>query len=220
MAKKSKRRQRMAARQAAQRRRWLTLALAVAVVLGSAGAWLASRPQAPPVPETRLAVEHGRGPVDAPVVITEFGDFNCPSCKRYFELGIIDRVLSAYPEEVRFVFRHFPVITPASPRLAEAAECAADQGAFWEFHDLLYNESPSGPGEMLDFARRLGLDEAAFQACYESRQYADLVERQMQEAFALGFRGTPSFMVNDTRLAGPPTYESLISIVESALAAP
>jgi protein-disulfide isomerase len=207
------------ARAAARRRRHrLNAIIGVVVVAGAIAAFAATRPPAPdPSLPAPVAEEISKGPVEAPVTITEYGDFNCPSCRAYYQLGIIDQVLAQYPGEVRFVWRHFPVITPSSPDLAEAAECAADQGAFWEFHDLLFDAAPTGRAQMVGFAEQLGLDTEAFSQCFESRGYQDAVEDQMREAFGLGFRGTPSFMINDTPLAGPPTFEYLISVVEGQL---
>ncbi|MEE8366964.1 MAG: thioredoxin domain-containing protein, partial [Thermoanaerobaculia bacterium] len=190
----------------------------VVVAVGAIAAFAATRPPAPdPSLPALVAEEISKGPADAPVTIIEYGDFNCPSCRQYHQLGIIDQVLAQFPGEVRFVWRHFPVITPSSPDLAEAAECAADQGAFWEFHDLLFDASPTSKGQMVGFAAQLGLDTEAFSQCFESRGYRAAVEDQMKEAFGHGFRGTPSFMINDTPLAGPPTYDLLISLVEDQL---
>ena len=185
---------------------------------GAIAAFAATRPPAPdPSLPALVADEVSKGPAEATVTITEYGDFNCPSCRQYHQLGIIDQVLAQFPGEVRFVWRHFPVITPSSPDLAEASECAADQGAFWEFHDLLFDSSPTGKGQMVGFAGPLGLDTEAFSQCFESGGYRDAVEDQMREAFGLGFRGTPSFMINDTPLAGPPTYDLLMSLVRDQL---
>ena len=98
---------------------------------GAITAFVATRPPAPdPSLPALVAEEVNKGPAGALVTITEYGDFNCPSCRQYHQLGIIDQVIAQFPGEVRFVWRHFPVITPSSPDLAEAAECAADQGAF------------------------------------------------------------------------------------------
>ncbi len=187
-------------------------------MVGTIAAFAATRPPAPDpsLPEV-VAEEISKGPAEARVTIVEYGDFNCPSCRAYHQLGIIDQVLAQFPGEVRFVWRHFPVITPSSPDLAEAAECAADQGAFWEFHDLLFDAAPTGRRQMVGFAEQLGLDTEAFSLCFESRGYRAAVEDQMREAFGHGFRGTPSFMINDTPLAGPPTYQLLMSLVEDQL---
>ena len=215
MGKRVQKKARAAAR---RRRRRRNVVVGIVLIGGAIAAFAATRPvPRDPFLPALVAEEMSKGPAEAPVTIIEYGDFNCPSCRQYHQLGIIDQVLAAHPEEVRFVWRHFPVITPASPDLAEAAECAADQGAFWEFHDLLFSAAPTGKGQMVGFAQQLGLDAEAFSQCIESRGYQDAVEDQMLEAFGHGFRGTPSFMINDTPLAGPPTYEYLISVVEGQL---
>jgi protein-disulfide isomerase len=215
MGKRIQKKARAAAR---RRKRWRNRIIGVVVVAGAIAGFAATRPPAPdPSLPAVVAEEISKGPAEAPVTITEYGDFNCPSCRSYHQLGIIDQVLAQYPGEVLFVWRHFPVITPSSPDLAEAAECAADQGAFWDFHDLLFDASPTARGQMVGFAEQLGLDAEAFNQCFESRGYRDAVEDQTREAFGLGFRGTPSFMINDSPLAGPPTYELLISLVEDQL---
>lgn len=217
---KSKRAARLEARRARQRRDKILKAVALVVVIaGASAAFVLTRA---PKPDTSAAargpVEISRGPADAPVTVTEYGDFNCPACKAYHEAGIIDQVLARYPNEVRFVFRHFPVIAHVSPQLAEAAECAYDEGAFWEFYDLLFAHSPTRPSEMVELGRSLGIESSQFEQCVQSRQYADLVEDQLREALQHGFRGTPSFTVNHIPLAGPPSFSQLISLVEEILA--
>ncbi len=215
MGKRVQKKARAAAR---RRRRWRNIIIGVVVGVGAIAAFAVTRPPAPdPSLPALVAEELSKGPAEATVTITEYGDFNCPSCRQYHQLGIIDQVLAQFPDEVRFVWRHFPVITPSSPDLAEAAECAADQGAFWEFHNLLFDAAPTGKGQMVGFAEQLGLDAEAFSRCFESRGYRDAVEDQTREAFGFGFRGTPSFMINDTPLAGPPTFNLLMSLVQDQL---
>ena len=216
MGKRTQKKARSAARRRRRRIRNILVVLAVAGL--TAAAFMALQPRsADPANPSRLAPEVSKGPQDATVTITEYGDFNCPSCRQYHQLGIINRVLSQYPDDVRFVWRHFPVITPSSPELAEASECAREQGAFWEFHDLLFAAAPTTPGQMVPFAGQLGLDLEEFSGCYDGRGYRQAVEDQMREAFAHGFRGTPSFIVNDTPMAGPPSYELLIATIENYL---
>lgn len=217
---KSKRASRLKARKSADRRKkGIQISVIAFVIIIAGAAWISTRPpDVPPLPEERLAVIQSRGPENARVTITEFGDYNCPSCKIYHELGIIQQVLDDFPEDVRFVFRHFPIITPVSPELAEAAECASDQGAFWELSDLLFSLGPSRLSDVANYADQLGLDQTTFETCVDSRQYSDLVNEQLREAYGFGFRGTPSFMINETVLAGPPGYEQLVSIVEDILA--
>ncbi len=213
-----KRIQKKARRAARRRRRWRNRIIGVLLIGGAIAAFAATRPAAPdPSLPAPVAEEVSKGPAEAPITIVEYGDFNCPSCRAYHQAGIIDQVLAQYRGQVRFVWRHFPIITPVSPKLAEAAECAADQGAFWEFHDLLFDAAPTRAGQMKGFAEYLGLDVEAFDRCFKSRGYRAAVEDQMREAFGHGFLGTPSFKINDTPLAGPPSYEYLISVIEDQL---
>ena len=213
-----KRIQKKARATARRRKRRRNIVIGIVLVGAAIAAFAVTRPPAPdPSLPALVAEELSKGPANAPVTIVEYGDFNCPSCRAYYQAGIINQVLAQYPDQVRFVWRHFPVITPASPDLAEAAECAADQGAFWEFHNLLFEAAPTSKGQMVGFAEQLGLDAETFGQCFESRGYRDAVQDQMREAFGYGFRGTPSFMINDTPLAGPPSYEYLISVIEGQL---
>lgn len=216
---KSKRVSKRKARKSANRRqKVIQISVIGLVIVIASAAWITSLPpDVPPLSEEMLAVIHSRGPENARVTITEYGDYNCPSCKIYHELGIIQQVLDDFPDDVRFVFRHFPIITPDSPELAEAAECAADQGAFWDLHDILFTFGPSHPSDVVDYANQIGLDQTTFETCVDSRQYFELVNEQLREAFGIGFRGTPSFLINETVLAGPPSYEQLRSLVESIL---
>ncbi|MGA9532172.1 MAG: thioredoxin domain-containing protein [Anaerolineales bacterium] len=212
------RKQAIAKRKATRRSRWIRYTIIGLVLAGSALAWIATRPPAAaPASEARITEQHSRGPADAPVTIVEYGDFNCPTCRAFYRSGILDKVRQDYPDSVRIVFRHFPVITPASPQLAEGAECAADQGAFWMYHDSAYDSAPLSPSDVTSLAQELGLEMDSFDRCYQSRRYAGLVQAETDEAFGYGFRGTPSFVVNGQALAGPPSYELLASVIDSAL---
>lgn len=198
---------------------WLGVLIALIAVSGGlfGWQWWTQRSSAPAVSAARIAEQHSRGPEAARVTIIEYGDFDCPTCKAYFNSGILQRIQKAYPSQVRLVFRHLPIITPASPKLAEASECAADQGAFWPFHDLLFEMSPTQPSQMPDLARRLGLDVVAFTSCLNSNRYAGLVQAETQEGFQHGFHATPSFLVNGEPLVGPPSYDQLQQRIDTIL---
>ncbi len=201
-----------------QRQRWLLIAAGgvVALLIGAYGIW--SRPDKPEVPEARLTADPYRGPESAPVVITEYGDFNCPSCRAWHLAGVMDQIMESYGDQVRFVWRDFPVITPQSPKAAEAAQCAQDQGMFWEYHDLLFDRAPQlGLRQLKSYAVEVGLDSDLFNRCLDSAQHQATVERDLREAFRLGFRGTPSFLVNDQPLVGP-TPERMVQMIENVLA--
>ncbi len=132
----------------------------------------------------RIALTNIDGPVDAPVSIIEFGDFGCSSCRFWHNQGIKGQIQAEYGEQVHFVFRHFPVITANSPKAAEAAQCAGDQGQFWEYHDYLYEEGLDlSEGALLGYAQVLGLDTAVFNDCLLSGQHADYVHRAIAYSF-------------------------------------
>lgn len=203
------------------RRAWLGVLAAVLVVGGALAGWQFLKAQGTPsISPSRIAEQHALGPADAPVTIIEYGDFDCTTCLAFYKSGIIDRILKAYPNQVRFVFRNMPIITAASPALAEAAECAADQGAFWPFYNLLYQHAPTQPSQMKGFATQLGLKMSAFDACYDSHRYAGLVKEETQEGYSHGFQATPAFLVNGTALGGPPSYAELAKLVQAKIANP
>jgi protein-disulfide isomerase len=131
----------------------------------------------------------------------------------------MDEVLAQYGNKVRFVWRDFPIITPQSPKAAEAGQCAFDQGKFWEYHDLLYERAPAlSVSDLKSYASELGFDTATFDQCLDSGQYQGKVDRSFQDARAHHFVGTPSFLVNGQPLAGPPSLETLQSLIDTILA--
>lgn len=151
-----------------------------------------------------------QGAVDAPVTIVEYSDFQCPYCARY--------VSETYPQikeqyvdtgQVRYIFRHFPLQfhSEALPA-AQAAECAGEQGKFWEMHDALFENQGEWAGNadpvavFVELAQGLGLDAAGFEACLTSDKYAAKVQADMAEGAAEGVTGTPAFRINGVELSG------------------
>ncbi len=152
-----------------------------------------------------------------PVEIVEYGDFGCPACRAWYKAGISERLLAEYGDRVRFVWRDFPIITPDSPKAAEAGQCAGAQGKFWAYHDYLYAQGGSLRTDALkSYAAAIGLDQGAFDACLDQGQMARKVQANEQEARRLGLRGTPGFTINGQPLPAPPTYEQLAALVEQA----
>jgi protein-disulfide isomerase len=201
-----------------QRQKYLRIG---AVVVGLAlllGYFLWPRPQALAVSPDRLIDEPFIGAVDAPVTIVEYGDFGCPACRSWHNAGIMDQVRAVYGDQVRFVWRDFPVITHRSPKAAEAAQCAYDQDHFWEYHDLLYESAASlETSDLKRYASDLGLDSELFNQCLDSGQHRATVDKDLQDAYRRRFRGTPSFLVNDQPLAGPPNFQYLQGLIEPIL---
>lgn len=210
--------QRRASERAERRAKLLKLSVAglIVLVIGTVALW--PRSSAAAVPEARLNDDPVVGAEGAPIVITEYADFGCPACRAWHTSGIRERILQTYGDKVQFVWRDFPVITSRSPKAAEAGQCAHDQGAFWSYHDLVYE---SGLGLDIDaltfYAEKTGLDTEAFAECLNTGRHQATVERDLTEARRLGLRGTPSFLVGERVLPGPPRYEQLVIVIDEAL---
>jgi protein-disulfide isomerase len=201
------------------KRQWIGYG-ALALILFAAILFISSRPKAQPMNETRLAADPTLGSDSAKVVITEYGDFGCTSCRAWHRAGIMQQVLAAYGNDVQFVWKDFPVITVQSPKAAEAGQCAFDQGKFWEYHDLLYAKAPAlSVNDLKDYAAQIGLDTAKFNECLDSGQNQAKVNQSLNEAQReYAFPGTPSFLINGKKLVGPPSFEVLKSTIDSILA--
>ncbi len=204
---------------ARQRKRFLTIGLGVLgmMLVGAFVFW--PRPKAEQLRTDRLVDDPTLGSAGALVTIVEYGDFGCPSCRAWHQAGVLDQIRAQYGDQVQFVWRDFPVITAQSPKAAEAAQCAYDQGKFWEYHDLLYERAQGlGIADLKSYAAELDLDIERFDRCLDSGQHRSTVERDLQDALQRWFRGTPSFLVNDQVLVGPPTFEYLQTLIDPILA--
>lgn len=128
-------------------------------------------------------------------------------------------MLQEFKGKVRVVHKDFPLRSHAGALpAAEAARCAAAQGVFWEYHDLLYLAVPDFSREdLLRYAGRLSLDRDAFTACIDTRQFRKQVETDVAEGRALGVRGTPTFVVNGTLLFGAQPLEAFREAIQDAL---
>jgi protein-disulfide isomerase len=200
------------------------LLVALAVIL-IGGGWLLTNNLAQnpniatdPYKNAQPGPEPAIGPATAPVTIVEYGDFNCPVCRQWHEDKILNEIVGTYGDKVRFVWRDFPIKSPQSPRLAEAAHCAQDQGRFWQYHDVLYaNEGRSTDADLLAFATQVGLDMPPFQDCLNSGRHRAEVDANLTEARGLGFPGTPSFTVNGHKYNGATPFVAFKVIVDQLL---
>jgi protein-disulfide isomerase len=155
------------------------------------------------------------GPEDAPITIVEFSDFRCGFCRRFFQ-ETFQPLLDAYPSQIRFVYRDFPVVGGFDAALA--AECAHEQGAFWEYHNKLFSgELALGQSAYLQYAEDLDLDIDEITECIESERYADEVNADTQYASDLGVRGTPMFFINGIPLVGAQPLEIFMQIIDGEL---
>lgn len=161
-----------------------------------------------------------KGPDDAPVTIIEYSDFECPFCQRH-ALEVAPQLLSNYDGQIRYVFKDFPLesIHPEATPAAAAALCAHDQGAFWDFHDMLFNtELAFGQETYLAFAEELALDIDVFTQCVEEDRYVEEVLSDFEFAARLGVRSTPTFFINGIAVVGAQPYEVFAQVIDSELA--
>jgi protein-disulfide isomerase len=163
--------------------------------------------------------DHAEGPADAPLILVEYGDYQCPYCGAAYP--VIKRLQKKLGKKLRFVFRNFP-LTQAHPYAlisAGAAEAAALQGKFWEMHDLIFEQQTLLKPEIIaTWAKSIGLNLDKF----ENDIKQDVVEKRIKEDRQSGIRsgvnGTPTFFINGTRYDGAPDYDSLLAALESELA--
>lgn len=216
-------RQRRQARREAQRKQNIRSILIVAAFIISGAIYLGWQQWSiPQVPQERLVDQPYYGPADAPVVITEFSDFTCVSCKSWHMSGVLHDIVEMYDGLVKVEWRDFPVITADSENAAEAGQCAHDQGRFWDYLDRVYNEPGSafvngGEEDLYRYAEEIGLDMTAFESCLDSNQHRATVEYDLEAARGQGFTGAPTFVVNGTRIVGG-TPELVLQAVEKEIA--
>jgi protein-disulfide isomerase len=166
----------------------------------------------------------------APVRIIEFSDFQCPFCER-FTRETAPLLLEEYVEagQASIEYRHFAFLGPESQKAAEAAECALDQGHFWDFHDLLFlrqngeNRGTFSDGNLKDFARELAVefpdfDVGAFDRCLDSGAKEQAVREMTSQGGDLGIQSTPSFIINGQRIGGAQSIEVFREVIDAELA--
>jgi protein-disulfide isomerase len=144
------------------------------------------------------------GPADAPVTIIEFSDFQCPYCAR-FVTETLPQIKQTYEGKVRFVFRDYPLsqLHENAEKAAEAADCANEQGKFWEYHDKLFsNQSALDVASLKSYASQLGLDTGVFDQCLDSGKFAQEIQKDIQDGDSYGVQGTPAFFVNGRLVEG------------------
>lgn len=183
-----------------------------------------NQPTAPGIATKPRAVDekedHIRGAKNAKVTVIEYSDFECPFCARFHPT--MQRLIENYPNDVRWVYRHFPLesIHPKARPLAVASECASEQGKFWEFADAIIEDT--GAGSLESYATKVGLNYAKLQSCVDSGKYDDVVSADAQEAVAAGGQGTPFSVIigpdgEMVPLSGAQPYEAVEAAVKNLL---
>jgi protein-disulfide isomerase len=211
----------------------LWLALPFAFLVGLFSGWLLWGLSASSAKNTQVTVDENvkrytvsadddpfLGPQDAPITIVEFSDYQCPYCTKWYQ-EVHSRLMKDYAGKVRFIYRDFPLysIHPEAQSAAEAANCAGEQGAYWQFHDVLFGQnSELGVPAYTKYAAALGLNTSQFDQCVSDRKYKSEVEADYKYASSLGVSSTPTFFVNGLAVVGAQPYEVFQQIIDKELA--
>jgi len=197
------------------------ISTAVVQALNSTGSVRAAATPGPaPLVNVSVDDDPAWGPEDAPVVMVEFSDFQCPFCGRFYQ-ETYPRIQEVYGDRIRFVYRDLPLpqIHPDAILAAQAAECADEQGAFWEFHDLIFsNQQDLSRNALGSFAVQMELDINTFNQCLDSGRYQQEVSADMQAAASYGIQGTPTFFINGRPIVGAQPFEVFAAVIDEELA--
>jgi protein-disulfide isomerase len=169
------------------------------------------------------------GSKDAPITMIEFGDYQCFYCNKFYhdtEPDILKNYINT--GKVRMVFKDFTIIGQDSVNAAHAAHCAQEQGKFWEYHDMLYNNwngentGWASSNNLLAFAKQVGLDQAKFNQCMADSKYISTVQGSLSNAKDLGLTGTPDFFImapdhSITKIVGAQPFEVFDNLFKSKL---
>jgi protein-disulfide isomerase len=160
--------------------------------------------------------DHVRGAPEAPVTLVEYGDYQCPYCGQ--AEVVIRELLDSFGDELRYVWRHLPLndVHANAQIAAEAAEAAAAQGSFWEYHDRLLADQDLSPRELARHVDELGLDRTRFWTEVRRHEHVDRIAEDVASADASGVAGTPSFFINGQRYDGAYDVETLTRVVRTA----
>jgi protein-disulfide isomerase len=164
-----------------------------------------------------------KGPADAAIVMVEYGDFQCPSCRQLD--SILRQLLPEYPQ-IRLVFKDFPLeqIHPWAMTAALVGRCAYQQGsdAFWKLHDLIYDDqdritTETAYDKLLELGANAGLNSDALRTCVADPQTTDSVRKSIAEGLSVGVNGTPTSFVNGRAVVGPnePTIRQYIRFIST-----
>jgi protein-disulfide isomerase len=178
-------------------------------------------PEATPSPRSAAQEEHVRGTTAARLELVEYGDLECPACRQAYP--VVEHLLADHAQEIRFVFRHFPLreVHPHAQVAAEAVEAAGAQGRFWPYYALLYAQAPdlSRP-TLLRHAEELGLDLARFEHDIDAHTHLPHVLENIDRGRQDGVRSTPGFFVNGRLVDVSFGVQRLQDAVTAALRAP
>jgi protein-disulfide isomerase len=181
-------------------------------------------PNSTDISVTRLTVpvgnrDHIQGPLNAPVTLLEYGDYECPACGEAYP--IVKAVQRSLGEGLCFAFRHFPLtnIHPHAEHAAEAAEAAGAQGSFWQMHDMLFeNQDALEDEDLVQYAKALRLDARRLIVEVESSAYAVRLREDFMSGIRGGVNGTPTFFINGVRYDGGRGVAALLAALTPSTA--
>ena len=157
------------------------------------------------------------GPPSARIEIVEFSDFQCPFCQRV--MPVLKQLMAKYPTQVKLVWKDFPLpIHPDARPAAEAAQCAREQGKFWEYHDKLFaNQTEMTPANLKQWAGQMGMDSAKFSACFDNAAHRQRVQGDMNEGNRDGVSSTPTIFINGRAIVGAVPLEAFEEVIQEEL---
>lgn len=211
--------------------KYLLVTIPVVFLLGFGSGYLIwgrapDSPQADPAQETapvRYTVstddDPSLGPEDAPVTIIMFSDYQCVFCQRWY-LEVMLPLMQNYEGKIRFVYRDFPLssIHASATATAEAANCAGEQGKYWDFFNLVFSGYDTLSDETIQkYAISINLDIEKFNQCVSSHKFQAEVEADYSYAAALGVQSTPTFFVNGIPIIGAQPYETFKTLIDQEL---
>lgn len=171
-------------------------------------------------PRTKVSLEgaaYTSGDKDAPIVLVEFSDYQCPYSKR--AQATVERVLEKYKGKIHYAFFDYPLpFHKDAMKASEAARCAGEQGKYSEYNKTLFaNQSNLGIEALKKYAKDLGLDVNAFDSCLDSGKTSDAVKQSVAKGNSVGVSGTPAFFVNGIMISGAQPFEAFQEIIDSEL---
>lgn len=166
-----------------------------------------------------------KGDSNAKVTVVEFADFRCPFCEQWFQ-NIEPSLIKDYVNtgKIKFAFRNYAFLGPASTLAAVAGECANDQGQFWAWHDYMYQHQPDESDTSMytndnlsQIAGTLGMDSSQFATCLSSKDASDKVAKDLSEGQAAGVSGTPTTFINGVAVVGAVPYSQIKQAIDADL---
>jgi protein-disulfide isomerase len=183
-----------------------------------------------PAPGAKVDVSAGKFPLlgksDAKVTIIEFADFRCPFCEKFFT-DTASQIIKDYVDtgKVKYAFRNYAFLGPASVVAANAAECANEQGQFWKMHEYFYKNQPSESDtsmytvdNLTKIAGQLGIDTNKFNSCLSANKYDKNASADLADGQKAGVTGTPTVFINGISVVGAQPYSAFKTIIDQELA--